>query len=346
MKFPNLALKSTHIGSLPYTDIKAALEVSFSFDIPAWPQLSKFKEEGMLWQFIGDFPGFSLSEEKVYSNHPSFEEDMLKIYERYVEVLEKRDKTLLFSFLKKDFSKAFFPFLEKAKEMSSSLLKGQITGPFTLGISLKNEEGSPIIFREDLRDLLVKFITLKALSQALYLKEVASEVIIFLDEPGLSGFGSSAYVSLSKDLVAESLKEIILTLKSFNIITGIHVCANTSWDLLLETEVDILSLDSFTYFERFALYGEKICEFLEKGGYIAWGAIPTDNHILKGIDEKEVLHSFLEGLKSLAEKTSFKEEDLLARSLLTPACGLGSLSEDLVPKVVSLINSIKKAFGK
>lgn len=337
-----LSLKTTHIGSLPFTEINKSLDIAFSFDIPAWPQLSKFKEEGMLWQFIKNFPGFNLNEEKVFTETPSFEEEMLKFYELYIEIIEAGRTHLLESFLEPDFSKTFFPFLERAKEFNALILKGQITGPFTLGIALKNEKGEALIFRDELRDLLVKFLTLKALAQAFYLKKVAERVILFLDEPGLSGFGSSAYIALSKNLVLEMLKEIISILKSHNILTGIHVCANTSWDLILETETDIVSLDSFSFFDKFSIYAEKIEEFLNKGGYIAWGIIPTDKILLEKIKEKELIKIFQNQLELLAQKIHLENNFLLSKSLLTPACGLGSLEENLVDKVLFLIKYLKE----
>ncbi|MFN3407210.1 MAG: hypothetical protein ACK40E_05720, partial [Caldimicrobium sp.] len=235
MNYLNLSLKTTHIGSLPYEDTDKALEVAFAFDIPAWPQLSKFKEEGMLWQFVKTFPGFDLTKERVFTKSSLFEEEMLKFYELYVEVIENKNYSLLENFLPHDFSKTFFPFLERAKNLSLPFLKGQITGPFTLGISLKTEDEVPIIFREDLRDLLVKFLALSALAQVYHLKKGSEGVILFIDEPGLSGFGSSTYISLSKDLVAEMLKEVVSVVSQASALIGVHICANTSWDVLLES---------------------------------------------------------------------------------------------------------------
>ncbi|MFN3504702.1 MAG: hypothetical protein ACK4Y7_00635 [Caldimicrobium sp.] len=345
MKSLDLSLKTTHIGSLPYEDLEKALEVAFTFDIPAWPQLSKFKEEGMLWQFVKNFPGFDLKKERIITQRKTFEEEMLKFYESYLEVIENKNVSPLKGFLHYDFSKAFFPFLEKAKSASLPILKGQITGPFTLGISLKTEDEVALIFRDDLRDLTVKFITLSALAQVYHLKEVSEGVILFIDEPGLSGFGSSAYISLSKDLVLEMIKEIATAISQFSAKVGVHVCANTSWDILLESGIDILNFDSFSYFDKFVIYAEKIKEFLGKGGYLAFGAVPTSRELLEKVNEKEVISRFEAQIKTLGEALSLKGDKLLKHILITPACGLGSLPEEFVPKVLALIRSLKEALG-
>lgn len=345
VSYPELSLKTTHIGSLPFLEVERALEVAFSFDIPAWPQLPKYREEGMIFQFVLDFPSFDLETERVNTLDPAFEEGMLKIYEVYLEVTEKGNLEPLFELFNLNFSKTFKAFLERAKEKKTELIKGQITGPFTLGISLKTDTNEILIFRDDLRDLLLKFITLKALYQALHLKKVASQVILFFDEPGLSGFGSSAYISLSKELVVELLREPIQILKSFGILIGFHVCANTSWDLLFEAEPHIVNFDSFSYFDRFIIYPEKLAEFLYKEGtYLAFGAVPTNKEALLQTNENEIKKVFEEQLKTLEERLSVSREILLKKILFTPACGLGSLPEELVPKVINLLEVLKNSF--
>jgi len=345
VSYPELFLKTTHIGSLPYLEVERALEVAFSFDIPAWPQLPKYREEGMLWQFVRDFPGFNLEKERVFAEGQDFEEGQLKIYELYLEVLEKGNWEALASHFDLNFCRAFPSFLERAKKGTFSILKGQLTGPFTLGISLKLADQQSLIFREDLQDLLLKFLTLKALFQASLLKKLASQVILFLDEPGLSGFGSSAYISLSKERVLELLKEPVELLQAQGVRVGIHVCANTSWDLVLESGARLINFDSFSYFDRFIIYQDKISEFLsQEDTYLAFGAVPTQKEALLKTTPEEVVKRFSEQLKTLSELTSLPEEKLLKRIMLTPACGLGSLPEDLIPKVLSLLKFLQKSF--
>jgi methionine synthase II (cobalamin-independent) len=345
VSFHNLSLKTTHIGSLPFTDLEKALDIAFCFDIPAWPQLPKFKEEGMLWQFLSDFPGFDLEKERIFTNTPSFEEELLTIYESYVEITENHNITLLKEQFRPNYSKAFFPFLERAKGLNPYLLKGQITGPFTLGISLKTEKNESLIFRDDLRDLLLKYLTLKALAQAYFLKDVAQEVILFLDEPGLSGFGSSAYISLSKEFVLELLSEIVEGLKKHGFIVGIHVCANTSWDLLLDSGFDLINFDSFSFFEKFSIYADKIAEFLAKPErYLAFGVVPTTSSLLEKVEREEIIRGFQGQISILAEKIALAEPTLLKRVLFTPACGMGSLPEHHVDKVLYLLKELQKTY--
>ncbi len=151
---------------------------------------------------------------------------------------------------------------------------------------------------------------------------------------------------MSKDFVLEFLKEPIQVLNSNNILTGIHVCANTSWDIVLETDVNIVNLDSFSYFEKFIIYADQIKNFLSRENtYLAMGAVPTDKETLTRISEKEVIETLEKQLFELSKITSLNESFLLQRILLTPACGMGSLNEELISKVVFLINKLKAHFS-
>ncbi len=340
----NLSLKTTHIGSFPLEDPKKAVELVFeNLDIPAWPQLSKIKKEGMLLQFNEGFPGFNWDEEKIDTSSPGFEEGMFKFYESYLQIVEENKLELLENFgLSEEVAKGFKTFLSLGEQYKPSIVKGQITGPFTLATALKIETGEIPIFRDDLRDLITKFISIKALAQGIKLKKLASEVIIFLDEPGLAGFGSSAFITISKDDIINMLNEIVTLLKKHNIIPGIHVCANTSWDIVLESEIDILNFDSFNFYEKFIIYNDHIKNFLKKDNkYIAWGVIPTDKEQLEKVELDDVLKKFKNQLKDFSVKTGFSEKEILKKSLFTPACGMGSLTVNLAEKGLNLLKIFK-----
>jgi len=341
----DLSLKTTHIGSLPLTDPEEAVKLSIDYlDIPAWPQLSKFKEEGMLVQFNEGFPGFDPEKEIINTASEKFESEMIQFYETYLQITEEKDLSALKNFsLSEKVARGFVAFLNALKDKKVPVVKGQITGPFTLAIALKTETGENPIFRDDLKDLIVKFLAIKALAQGLKLKEIAEKVIIFLDEPGLSGFGSSAFITVSKEDVINMLNEIFLLLKEYDIIPGIHVCANTSWDIVLDSEVDILNFDSFSYFDKFIIYSENLKKFFEKENkYIAWGVVPTDSENLENVDLEKVMEKFKTQLENLCTAINLPKEKILEKSLFTPACGLGSLKKEQAIKALNLLKEFKE----
>ena len=344
MKNIILSLKTTHIGSLPFEDPEKAVDLILEYvDIPAWPQLPKFKNENMLIQFNKDLPGFNKEKEIIDIASSKFEEELVKFYEIYFKIIKKRNLDFLSNFLlSENYAKGFKIFLDKVQTFNFSIVKGQITGPFTLATNLKTQTGEIAIFIEDLKDLIVKFLTIKALAQALELKNISSKVIIFLDEPGLARFGLSSFVTISADMVISMLNEIIEILNEFEILTGIHVCANTSWDIVLDSKANILSFDSFNFYDKLITYKENLKRFIKnENKYLAWGVVPTNNETLKNINLKKIIHKFEFQLTNLPSLLDISEEEILKRSLFTPACGLGSLSDTLSIKALNLLKSFK-----
>ena len=169
--------------------------------------------------------------------------------------------------------------------------------------------------------------------------------IIFIDEPALSGFGTSAYITITKEDVIQSIEEIILKIHSENGLAGVHVCANTEWDMLLSSKVDIISFDAYSFFDKFILYPEMIKAYLGQGKILAWGIVPTGKAELVAEQTTQGLIQLLNAqMDELADKTGIDKETIISQSFITPSCGTGSLDLDSAKKVLKLTKEVSKAF--
>jgi hypothetical protein len=63
---------------------------------------------------------------------------------------------------------------------------------------------------------------------------------------------------------------------------GVHLCGNPDWDFLLNLDLDVVSLDVYTNAEIFASYAASIRKFIDRGGVIVWGIVPTGSRSLPG----------------------------------------------------------------
>ncbi|MEA3230570.1 MAG: hypothetical protein U9Q05_02300, partial [Thermodesulfobacteriota bacterium] len=129
-------------------------------------------------------------------------------------------------------------------------------------------------------------------------------------------------------------------------LAGIHVCANTDWSLVLASGVDIVNFDAYLYFDRFILYPDQIKTFIEAGGILAWGIVPTGDpaHI-----ERETTDTLADRWRQQArqvEKLGIDMDTLTAQSLITPSCGVGSLSIDHAEKVLRLTQGLSDRLRK
>ncbi len=341
---------ATLIGSLPMNDHREAarLVLEHTPDIPLWVQLPVFRQEGMMVQFLPGFPGLTQAGDRTFINTDGddFEPELLSFYEDFLAVTEgNRDLELSRFSLAKDTAPGFFEMLFQLDMLDTPplALKGQITGPITLGTGMTDQSGRAIFYDERLRDVSVKMLALKARWQVERLSKYGRPVLLFFDEPALTGFGSSAFISISKMEIAACLKEVIDAVHDQGGLAGVHICANAEWSLVLESSADIISFDAYAYFDRFLLYPQQLKQYLHGGGIIAWGIVPT----LSPEDlEKESVDSLTamwhERAAQLAAVAGLPVADVLSRSLITPACGTGSLTLAQATRVLELTAGVSQ----
>jgi hypothetical protein len=109
--------------------------------------------------------------------------------------------------------------------------------------------------------------------------------------------------------------------------------------LLLSTNLDILSFDAYGYLETIALYPKELRSFLERGGGLAWGIIPTSEAILRE-DSQSIVNRFNKGIEILVKKGI--DPTLLQRAIITPSCGTASLSIPLAERVCQITAEVSK----
>lgn len=337
------------IGSLPMDDHVEAVELMMEYtpEIPLWVQLPVFKQEGMMAQFLPGMPGLTVEKDKTYINTSAetFEADVLKFYEDYLAVTEGTASLSESRFaLTPDTARGFFELMKSLKSLSHPpvAVKGQITGPFTFGTGVVDQNGRAIFYNEQLKDIAVKQIAMKARWQIRQLSSLGCPVILFFDEPGLTGFGSSAFISISQKEVENCLQETIDAVHAEGALAGVHICANAEWSLLLESSVDIISFDAYSFFDKFMLYPDQIKKFIQRGGILAWGIVPTSN--IEDVT-KETADSLISKWERQAEKIEALGIDrvkIKAQTLITPSCGTGSLPLDSAKKVLNLTKELSK----
>ena len=345
--------RSVLIGSLPLEDHREAVDLVWNHtpEIPLWVQLPSHKEEGMMVQFLPGLPGLTKKDDQWFidTENENFEANLLKFYEEYVSVVEK-EKDLNDSrfVLTPDTAKGFFVFMEKLNSVSRSpdAVKGQITGPITLATGMKDRNGRAIFYNEQVRDAAVKLLAEKARWQVLKLQKYKRPVLVFFDEPALAGFGSSAFISISQDEISICFDEVIDAVHAAGGLAGIHVCSNTEWSLILESAADIVSFDAYSYFDKFLLYPDPLKRFINRGGILAWGIVPTLNP--EDIDKEttDALVSKWESQFQALVELGIDKTDLFAQSLITPSCGTGSLGMAHAKKVLELTQGVSETIRR
>lgn len=343
-----LMLECLAIGSLPYINLENAMElVKKDFkNIPFWPQLTKInKNEDMIFQFLGNMPSFFIDKEsgKTYLETESdkFFEDMEQFFCDYEEIISDINSETIEKYAI-NYSCAFPEFIEIIKGTKPAFAKGQIVGPFTLATTLVDKNGKCAFYDETLKEIIIKTLSIKALWQIKNIKSANPDTtpIIFIDEPSISQLGTSAFITISTEEVVEMIKEISDLIKENGAISAIHCCGKCDWDIPISAGVDIINFDAYTFAQNLSLHSKSIKSFLEQGGKIAWGVIPTLHpEVLENAKLDTMLTVFEKAVKYLTEK-GIDEKIIIANSLITPSCGAGALSEDLAEKAMDLTKQL------
>jgi len=335
------------IGSQPVDDHALATRLVMAHvpEIPNWVQLPCYAQEGMIPQFATGLPGLTNGEDRTYVDTAAdgFDDQMVAFFEEFLAVIEERSPWDESRFaLDRRHANGFFELLSAAtaRPQKPFAIKGQITGPITFCTSLTDERRRAIFYNEALRDAAVKMLALKAGWQVRQLKATGAPVILFIDEPALAGYGSSEFISISKEDIAACLQEVVDMVHSLGAWAGVHVCANTDWSLLLSSELDIVNFDAFGYFDKFVLYTEPLKSFLHAGGCLAWGLVPTSPaDVVASATLEQVWARWQTGVQAMAA-LGIDPAALRRQSFITPSCGTGSLSPELSQKVLEMTQAL------
>ncbi len=326
---------ATAVGSLPHTNPIVACELVRQFlpEIPAWPQLPKRDpRESIYAQFSRDFPGSMIQDGHVVVDRSrDLTPELEQLYTHYLEkdfgalAMNADESAGLTHFMTMDWH-------------SARAVKGQVMGPISWGLTVTDQTRRSILYDEVLADAVAKHLHMHAIWQEQELRKLSSQTIVFVDEPYLASFGS-AYVAVERDQVIALIEEVFAGLQGLK---GIHCCGNTDWSLLLSTSLDILNFDAFNFAETLSLYPGALRAFLDRGGMIAWGIVPVASDAAVMTAAVGDLISRLDAAMKLIESKGVPLDAMLAASLVTPACGMGTLSERAAERALDLVGQVSQ----
>jgi len=319
---------ATGVGSLPHEEPSAAVDLVFkvlSHHIPFWPQLPRRSFcENMYAQFSEKLPGVVVREREkaimVMTQGQEFTDSL-------EDCFDKCNAGDVDSFaIGRPYAEGLYAFSNRLMELNwQGWVKAQIIGPFSLGLSLLDENKNPILYHPELTQLLPMFLSLKASWIIQQIKVNArTKIIIFIDELYLVAVGTSQNTLPRREII-DKINTVIDVVHANGALAGIHCCGNTDWDLVMATRIDILNFDAYGYLEKILLYEKTLSSFLKNGGIPAFGIVPTSDDI--GQD----------GLAEHLFKKLTEHKQILANgALITPSCGSSGMSEDSAGKTLKI----------
>ncbi len=337
---------ATGIGSVPFLEVeKTCREINELFPhMPFWPQFVKRSYfEDMSVQYSEGLPLLEVNPVKrklTVSPDSEREAELVGFYERFFS--EDIDAFAI----SEDYGPGLYGLmtsLAENKTAQTAYIKGQSVGPITFTSGILGLDGRPVIHDPELSEAFVRGLAIKALWQVRFLEKSGRRPVIFLDEPSLSGFGS-AFSAIQRQDVIDHLQTMISYLKDrSDCLVGIHCCGNTDWSMILAARPDIVNFDAFEFMDHFLLYKEAVAGFLNDGGVIAWGIVPTSAFTGKESDD-DLLKKIDAGISKI-EGAGISRRVIFQRSLLTPSCGMGSMSPADARSVMHLLARLQAEYA-
>jgi hypothetical protein len=284
----------TSIGSLPHrdADAAAAFVLKHTTALPAAPQLPRRSRfEGMVAQAARGIPGVTVDAEGELSVDSA--------------VLDpEAPATAMFDGAGHGGLLAFLSHVAGRTEP----VKIQMTGPVTLGCALLAAGADA--------DVAFAVAAAAVRTQGAALLELVrhrlpeAPLVAFLDEPALVN------VPLAPDATIDLLSSGLAALEGVAV-TGVHCCGATDLRLVTAAGPDIISIPAV---DDIVLPAAGILtSHLERGGWIAWGAIPTSKPLGTDADR---LWRRLSLLWCDLVQAGTDPVLIRAQALITPECGL------------------------
>jgi len=225
-------------------------------------------------------------------------------------------------------------------------IKLQITGPLTLALMLIQAGlGSDKAFAVAASAVATRASDLLTLADA---RAPGVPRVLVFDEPGLVG-GLRPELLLGADGVIDLLSGCLAAVEG-RAVTGVHCCGPTDWRLVVQAGPDLLSLPVGGDVTGSA---GALGTFLERGGWIAWGAVTTDGPL-----GESPSWSWRQLSSQWCELVQAGCDPLLLRqqALVTPVCGLAfhdeaqadhvfALTRRLAEKIHDQVLSIRLSVG-
>lgn len=212
----------------------------------------------------------------------------------------------------------------------SGAIKLQLTGPVTLAAALQ-AQGVPcnVAFSSAASAVRQRARQLLALA---HWEAPAAPLVVFVDEPGLVADMDPGF-PLCRDAVIDVVSGALAALEP-HAVTGLHCCGRADWPAVLQAGPHVLSCPVDVGLESAAGH---LAAFLERGGWIAWGAVPTDGP--RG-DQTSRLWRHLSSLWCELVQAGCDPTALRRQAMITPTCGLALLDEIQADRVMTSTREI------
>jgi methionine synthase II (cobalamin-independent) len=211
-------------------------------------------------------------------------------------------------------------------------VKWQFVGPVTLGLAMLRA-GVPL---HDAFEAAVRAVRghVQHLIDAVSAALPGCPQVVFIDEPSLGELMLPGF-PIAPDTAIDLVSGALAAIEPWAV-AGLHVCANADVASLLAAGPGILSVPVHLDLVESAGY---LIRFLEDGGWIAWGVVPTGGPIVTSADRpwRQLSELWCRLVEHGADPAMLRRQ-----AIITPECGLGMHTPAVAERVFRLTADVAR----
>ena len=323
-------------SGLPLTDPDRAWDLMLKHlpEFPAWPRLPRrsFLENPDV-QLCERFPGVVFEDSHIYI------ED---IWERdpaldhlYIAYLGQETD---YGRISPEYAACLGRLIDESVRLphTTTALKGQIMGPLSWALTVLDQDGGPILYNEDLLDVVSQHLRLKAAWQEHVLRHFVPVTVMLLEEPLLTPTGLAS-LPIETERVLALLEDVLGGMSGLK---GIHCTVPVDSSVLCSISANVLSLDVSDVSDSSDLSVADLRDFIGRGGLIVWGIVPAQERVC---DEKaEELADRLQGWLDSVVGKGVTLDTVVAASIVSTSSGLESAEVEVAERALALTAEVSQ----
>jgi hypothetical protein len=229
--------------------------------------------------------------------------------------------------------------LRQAEQSRPRVVKAELMGPVSLALQLTDEQEQPLAYDPPLREALVQHVALRAGWMHDLISSAGASALICLDEPFLDALGS-AFCPLDweegGDLLARALDDMPGP-------RGLCTAGAPNWAALVGLPADLLLFDAYEHGAGIVQAAESVAGFLERGGALGWGIVPTEPAALAQERPETLAQRLISTVEYLAAAGGLAPEQIGAQSVVSTSGGLAHLTPELAEQATALCAEVAAA---
>jgi hypothetical protein len=211
-------------------------------------------------------------------------------------------------------------------------VKWQVVGPVTLGLALMRRGAPPALAF----DIAIRAVREHLRTVRQWVADALPDCpqVVIIDEPGFSGVLEPGF-PIPPDTAIDLTSGALAAIEQLAMM-GVHCCADGDLAAIAATGPSILSMPVSPALVEVAGH---LSSFLDAGGWIAWGAVPTDRPV--GVSPDRYWRE-LSALWCGLVQQGCHAVKLRTRAVITPACGLALHDGEQAATILRLTHEVAR----